>query len=287
MRKCPFTPARPNLRYPRIARKTRLSATLVALLAAHLGLLGCAGPTVPTEPAVAVEMMSAEESAKLPAVKSIAPAAATTKPAAKTKALSPTKRRAKLLAGPKVVKQRAPDRFVVAFDTSKGPFRVAITRSWAPHGVDRFYALVSAGYYQDIALFRVISGFMCQFGVHGTPAIASVWQAAGIPDDPVNPAVASNQRGMLTFAKAGPNTRSTQLFINLGNNARLDAMGFPPIGRVIGGGMGVVDRLYSGYGEGAPAGRGPEQARVQQEGNTYLRRSFPKMDYVHSIAVVR
>ena len=208
------------------------------------------------------------------------PAPVTAASAAKTAEL------AALLAGPSAVVKRAPERFTVAFHTTKGDFQVLVTRAWAPHGADRFYGLVKAGFYRDIAIFRVISGFMSQFGVHGSPAVAGAWRSASIPDDPVNPAVASNQRGYLTFAKAGPNTRSTQLFISFRDNSNLDRMGFPPIGRVIGAGMSVVDQIYAGYGEGAPRGRGPDQGRVQHEGNTYLRRDFPELDYITDITLL-
>ena len=180
---------------------------------------------------------------------------------------------------------KAPNSFVVRFDTDAGAFRVRLTRSWAPQGVDRFYNLVVSGYFRDIAIFRAIRGFMLQFGVHGDPAVSAVWRDASIPDDPVQTHVASNRRGTLTFAMAGPNTRTTQLFINLGNNARLDRMGFPPIGQIVSG-EGVLGSINTEYGEGAPAGRGPSQARVQMEGNVYLRRSFPRLTRIRSITLV-
>lgn len=182
---------------------------------------------------------------------------------------------------------RAPERFTVEFETTKGKFQVQLTRAWAPHGVDRFYTLVKRGFFRDVAFFRVVPGFMAQFGIHGTPAVAQAWSGANIPDDPVNPAVASNQRGYLTFAKAGPNTRSSQLFISFRNNANLDRMGFPPIGRVVGSGMTVVDTIYNGYGEGAPRGRGPNQMKVQSDGNRYLKRAFPLLDYIRSVRLVK
>jgi cyclophilin family peptidyl-prolyl cis-trans isomerase len=152
--------------------------------------------------------------------------------------------------------------------------------------------LVRAGFFNDVAFFRVIKGFMAQFGVHGDPKVAAVWKSARIQDDPVNPQVASNTRGKLTFATAGPNTRSSQFFINYSDgNARLDGMGFSPIGEVIGGlkarvqGMTVVDNLYNGYGEGAPRGKGPAQGRLQSEGNAYLKAEFPEMDYIKSVTI--
>ncbi len=178
---------------------------------------------------------------------------------------------------------RAPDRFRVRFETTRGPFVVEVTREWAPRGADRFYNLVRAGYYDDVAFFRVIAGFMVQFGINGDPRVNTAWQVARIPDDPVTQ---SNRRGMVTYAMAGPDTRTTQVFINFRDNQGLDAQGFAPFGRVIEG-LPVVDSLYSGYGEGAPRGIGPDQGRAQGEGNAYLRGSFPRMDFVRTARVAK
>lgn len=170
----------------------------------------------------------------------------------------------------------APDSFNVIFQTTEGDIVLAIDRSLAPIGVDRFYNLVRNGFYRDIAFFRNIEGFVAQFGIHGDPAMNRIWRNARIPDDSVR---ASNVPGTISFATAGPNSRTVQLFINHGDNSRLDAMGFAPFGRVIEG-QDVLSRLYTGYGEGAPRGRGPDQDRIQSEGNTYLRAQFPEMDYL-------
>lgn len=170
----------------------------------------------------------------------------------------------------------APEKFRIVFETTKGKFIVAIDRSLSPLGADRLYNLVQLGYFEHAAFFRAIGGFMVQFGIHGAPAVSKVWRDAKIADEPVK---ASNTRGMLTYAMAGPNTRTTQLFINYGNNARLDGMGFAPLGEVVEG-MEIVDSLYQGYGEGAPRGAGPSQGRMQAEGNRYLLESFPKLDYI-------
>jgi len=186
------------------------------------------------------------------------------------------------LLDPSRATERAPDRFRVRFETTKGPFVVEVTRAWAPRGADRFYNLVRAGYYDDVAFFRVIQGFMVQFGINGDPRVNTAWQAR-IPDDPVTQ---SNRRGMVTYAMAGPDTRTTQLFINFRDNKGLDGQGFAPFGGVVEG-LAVVDSLYSGYGEGAPRGMGPDQGRAQAEGNAYLRRSFPKMDFVKTARVVK
>lgn len=187
------------------------------------------------------------------------------------------------LLDPARATEKAPERFRVRFETTKGDFVVEVTRAWAPRGADRFYNLVRAGFYDDVAFFRTISGFMVQFGIHGDPRVSAAWRAARIPDDPVKQ---SNARGTVTFAMAGPDTRTTQLFINFKDNAFLDSQGFPPFGRVVEG-MSVVDSLYSGYGEGAPRGMGPDQGRAQQEGNAYFRSSFPKLDYVRTARLVK
>lgn len=186
------------------------------------------------------------------------------------------------LTDPSKFTEKAPDTFKVEFKTTKGDFTVEITRSLAPNGADRFYNLVKAGYFKDIAFFRVIPGFMAQFGIHGDPKVAAAWRAARIPDDPVK---GSNTRGAITFATAGPNTRTTQLFINFGNNASLDSQGFAPFGEVTEG-MDVVNKINGEYGEGAPRGRGPDQGRVQMEGNAYLKKDFPNLDYIKSASIL-
>jgi peptidyl-prolyl cis-trans isomerase A (cyclophilin A) len=178
--------------------------------------------------------------------------------------------------------QTAPETFRVRFETTAGEFVVEARREWAPLGVDRFYNLVRAGFFDGARFFRVIEGFMAQFGISGDPAVATAWQSARIGDDPVS---SSNTRGRVSFATAGPGTRTTQLFINYGDNSRLDGMGFSPIGEVVAG-MDVVDSLHSGYGEGAPRGRGPDQGRIQREGNAYLEREFPDLDWIRSAEVV-
>lgn len=185
-------------------------------------------------------------------------------------------------SNPAKLTEKAPDTYKARFDTTKGAFTVEVTRALAPQGADRFYNLVRSGFFTEVAFFRVIPGFMCQFGIHGDPKVAAAWHNANIPDDPVK---GSNTRGALTFATAGPNTRTTQLFINYADNTRLDGMGFSPIGKVVQG-MDVVDKLYGDYGEGAPRGRGPDQGRIQSEGNTYLKKDFTNLDYIKSATIV-
>ena len=185
------------------------------------------------------------------------------------------------LKNPGALKEMAPAMYKVNFDTSVGTFEVEVHRDWAPNGADRFYNLVKNGFYDNVRFFRVIPGFMVQFGIHGDPGVASAWQPARIPDDKVKE---SNKRGYITFATAGPNTRTTQVFINFGDNAGLDSQGFSPFGQVTKG-MEVVDKIYSGYGEGAPQGHGPNQGRIQSEGNAYLTKDFPKMDYIKKATI--
>jgi len=177
----------------------------------------------------------------------------------------------------------APASYKVKFDTSKGAFVVQVTRAWAPQGADRFYNLVKSGFFDSVRFFRVVSGFMVQFGINGDPATMARWRDAPINDDPVTQ---SNKRGYITFATAGPNTRTTQVFINFVDNGNLDSMGFAPFGRVVSG-IEVVDALNAEYGEGAPRGRGPDQGRLQREGNAYLAKEFPRMDFVKKATIER
>ncbi len=186
------------------------------------------------------------------------------------------------LLQPATLKAMAPDVYEVKFATTKGDFTVKVTRAWGPLGADRFYNLVKNHYYDSASFFRVLPGFVVQFGISGYPQVSRAWQTATIKDDPVKQ---SNRRGYLTFATAGPNTRTTQVFINLADNGRLDAMGFAPFGEVTEG-MGVVGQLYSGYGEGAPQGRGPGQDLVASKGKAYLDKEFPKLDSIKSATLV-
>ena len=188
------------------------------------------------------------------------------------------------LFAPAQLNEKAPDTFQVKFETTKGNFTIEVTRDFAPIGADHFYNLVKNGYYNNCRFFRVISNFMVQFGINGNPKINAALSEARIKDDPVKQ---SNKRGFVTYAKTSmPNSRSTQLFINFGNNSALDKDGFTPIGKVVGDGMKVVDSLYAEYGEGAPNGNGPDQGRIQAQGNAYLEKSFPKMDYIKTATIV-
>jgi peptidyl-prolyl cis-trans isomerase A (cyclophilin A) len=187
------------------------------------------------------------------------------------------------LLEPGNLRATAPAEYDAKFVTTAGEFTIKVTRAWSPNGADRFYNLVSHHFFDGAAFFRVLSGFMAQFGISAYPEVSQVWQKAVIRDDPH---VQSNKRGYVTFATAGPNTRTTQVFINFGNNAGLDSQGFTPFGVISEEGMKVVDKLYSGYGEGAPSGRGPDQQAIQQSGRAYLEKGFPKLDTVRTATIV-
>ncbi len=180
------------------------------------------------------------------------------------------------LMNPAQMNETAPEKFQVKFETSKGEFIVEVTRAWAPNGADRFYNLVKNGYYDNCRFFRVVENFMVQFGISGDPKLNSVWRSARIQDDKARQ---SNSRGYITYAMAGPNTRTTQLFINFADNSFLDNQGFSPFGRVIRG-MNIVDSIHNKYGEK------PDQGRIQMEGNAYLGKNFPNLDYIKSAAIM-
>lgn len=194
------------------------------------------------------------------------PAAAPTETSSKDPLMNPTSEQ---------MTQTAPDQFTAVVETSAGTFTLQLHRDWAPLGVDRFYNLAANGYFNDIRFFRVVPKFIVQFGIHGDPAVSKVWRSARIQDDKVTH---SNKRGTLTFATAGPGTRTTQLFINFADNDFLDSQGFSPLGEVTSG-MDVVQKIYAGYGES------PDQGQIQQRGNAYLSEKFPKLDYIKSVTV--
>jgi peptidyl-prolyl cis-trans isomerase A (cyclophilin A) len=180
--------------------------------------------------------------------------------------------------------EKAPAKFAVRLETTKGNIDIDFNREWAPNGADRFFNLVKLGFYSDVAFFRVIPGFMAQVGLSGSPELNGIWRAARINDDPVKQ---SNTRGMVTFATSGPNSRTTQFFINFKNNERLDGMGFAPVGKIRDVSLGILDSLHGGYGEGAPRGRGPNQGRIQAQGNVYLKSDFPKLDYIKKATILK
>jgi len=207
-------------------------------------------------------------------------AKAPTKAPAKSPAAGPSAR----LLHPALAKAKAPDLFRVKFTTTKGDFVVEVSRDSAPLGADRFYNLVRIGFFTNVSFYRVIGGALIQFGLSPFPAVSKAWSTAPIHDDPVK---LHNVAGTITFAMGGPNTRTTQFFINLADNTPYDNDGFAPIGKVTEG-MDVVKTLYSGYGEMAeqPGGRGPSQQRTTNEGKAYLDKDFPLLDSVKSATVI-
>ena len=172
--------------------------------------------------------------------------------------------------------EHAPDVFQVRFDTTKGPFVVEVNHAWAPHGADRFYELVTSGYFDGDRFYRVARNFVVQWGINGDPNTTRLWSSMRILDDPVK---ASNKKGALSFAALGPASRTTNVFINLKDNLTLDKQNFPPIGKVVSG-MDVVERLYGGYGDIPPRGAGPDPTRIEALGNTYLDSHYPRLDAI-------
>src|SRR5271157_1641643 len=182
------------------------------------------------------------------------------------------------LLNPASLNRKASDVFKAKFTTTKGDFVVEVTRAWAPLGADRFYNLVRNHFYDSAGIFRVVPGFVTQFGIPARPEIGKAWAEAKIPDDPVGQ---SNLTGTITFATAGPNTRTTQVFINLADNARLDGMGFAPFGKVVEG-FDVVGKFYDQYGDSS----GPDQDQIEKQGKPYLDKGWPKLDIIQSATLV-
>ena len=196
---------------------------------------------------------------------------------------SQTRTAALIEPDPAELAKPAPDSFKVQFETSKGHFTVMAYRAWSPLGVDRFYFLVNNHFYDGARFFRTLPNFVVQFGLNGDPKVSKAWETRSIKDDSVKQ---SNQAGFLTYAMGGPNTRTTQIFINKVDNSRLDAMGFAPFAKIIDG-MHVVEQFYAGYGEGAPRGGGPDQGMIRTQGNAYLERMFPKLDSIAKAKVIK
>jgi len=235
-----------------------------------------AAPTAVATVAPTPSPTAAATGSPTPAPKASASAAPTPAPKASAATASAETRQAALL-DPSRATAKAPATFRVRFETTRGSFAVTVTRAWAPLGADRFYNLVQSGFYDEAGFFRVVPGFVVQFGLHGDPRVNAVWQGARIADDPVKE---TNRRGRLTFATAGPGTRTTQLFISTGSNGSLDGMGFAPFGEVESG-MSVVEAIYAGYGQT------PDQGRITMEGNAYLKGQFPRLDFIKKARVVR
>jgi peptidyl-prolyl cis-trans isomerase A (cyclophilin A) len=229
------------------------------------------GGSAPAQRGKPATAQPAKPAAKQPAK----PAAGRGRGTATTSGLSAAAR-AKL-KNPAALKEVAPAEFRASFDTSAGTFVVLVHRSWAPKGADRFYNLVKYGFFDNARFFRVLPNFMVQFGINGDPAIQGPWREANITDDPVSQ---SNRRGTITFATRGPDSRTTQVFINFRNNTNLDGQGFAPFGEIESG-MEAVDKINAEYREN------PEQGRIQAEGNAYLTKAFPRLDYVRKATIVK
>lgn len=225
--------------------------------------------------------MACAQKKEAPSTPTTAPAVSASKPETTAPAASGGTPDASALTNPSLATATAPETYAVKLETTKGDIIIDVTRASAPLGADRFYNLVKIGYYNDVAVFRVVSGFMAQLGISGDPKLNAIWREARITDDPVT---LSNVRGAVSFATSGKDSRTTQFFINFVNNSRLDGMGFSPIGKVRD--MAIVDELHSGYGEGAPGGAGPSQPLMQREGNVYLRRDFPLLDYIKKASIL-
>jgi peptidyl-prolyl cis-trans isomerase A (cyclophilin A) len=265
--------------------KNRTVAWAATMLAAGIILAGCSKSQPPAESS-ATRPPKTEAPAQPPAT---APAPPETKPepeaAAATAAKTPAESAhnyVKELLSPAKLKEKAPETYKVKFDTTRGEFTITVTRAWAPLEADRFYNLVKHHFYDNAAFFRVVPNFVVQFGISANPAVNSAWEHVTMKDDP--PAQ-TNKRGTITFAQTGnPNSRGTQVFINLKDNARLDRMaqGFAPFGVVDGNGMNVVEMMYDGYGDSA----GPDQDQLQKQGDPYLRKGWPKLDHIKSATLV-
>jgi peptidyl-prolyl cis-trans isomerase A (cyclophilin A) len=205
-----------------------------------------------------------------------APKSGTVAKSGSTVARSPYDR---ALLNPALLKGKAPDTYQVKFTTTRGEFVVTVTRAWAPVGADRFYNLVKHHFFDNSSFFRVVPDFVVQFGLSAYPPVSAAWKDTNIKDDPVTQ---SNKKGFITFATAGPNTRTTQVFIDLKDNTRLDSMGFAPFGVVEGKGMDVVEMMYGQYGDNA----GPDQDQIQKQGKPYLDKGWPKLDSIKTATLV-
>ncbi|MGB0678436.1 MAG: peptidylprolyl isomerase [Polyangiales bacterium] len=248
---------------------------LVALAIALVALMGCTCNRSATPPPETPTVPAAAKAKPQPAQVSAAQRGAEGEDMPDSAPVSPA------LLDPSQATDKAPDTYTVKLDTTAGEVLIDVTRSWSPKGADRFYNLVKLGYYDGSHIFRVISGFMAQMGLSPHPKVNAVWSEANIGDDPVTQ---SNTRAMVSFATRGPNTRTTQFFINFGNNAGLDGQGFSPFGKVRD--MKTVDAFYADYGEGAPAGNGPSQGRIHRDGGAYLDKDFPKLDKIKKATIV-
>jgi peptidyl-prolyl cis-trans isomerase A (cyclophilin A) len=244
------------------------------LVATGIVLSGCKKQEQPAEPVVSAPPKTEAQPQPSAAAAPTEPA-----PAAAAQPAAPPHNYIKDLLAPAKLNEKAPEAYKVKFETTRGDFTITVTRAWAPLGADRFYNLVKHHFYDNAAFFRVVPQFVVQFGISANPAVSKAWKKTDIKDDPVTQ---TNKRGAIVFATAGPNTRTTQVFINLKDNGRLDGMGFAPFGVVDGNGMNVVEMMYEGYGDSA----GPNQDQLEKQGDPYLKKGWPKLDYIKSASLV-
>jgi len=228
---------------------------------------------------VAISAAPAPARAQAPAQNAAPKSAAAAQGATTKKAASTVRAYDRALLRPTLLKDKAPAQYKVKFVTTRGEFTIDVTRAWAPLGADRFYNLVKHHFYDNASVFRVVPSFVAQFGISAYPAVTMAWKGTDIQDDPVTQ---SNKKGYITFATAGPNTRTTQVFIDLQDNTRLDRMGFAPFGVVEGDGMKVVEMFYDQYGDNA----GPDQPKIEKEGKPYLDKGWPKLDTIKSATLL-
>ncbi len=228
---------------------------------------------------VAISAAPAPARAQAPAQNAAPKSAAAGQGATTKKAASTVRAYDRALLRPTLLKDKAPAQYKVKFVTTRGEFTIDVTRAWAPLGADRFYNLVKHHFYDNASVFRVVPSFVAQFGISAYPAVTTAWKGTDIQDDPVTQ---SNKKGYITFATAGPNTRTTQVFIDLQDNTRLDRMGFAPFGVVEGDGMKVVEMFYDQYGDNA----GPDQPKIEKEGKPYLDKGWPKLDTIKSATLL-
>jgi len=247
-----------------------------ALVAVAVLFAGCKSKEPASEPKPAeTAKVETPAPAPIPTPVETKPAAPAATPAEKPAAAAKPGN----LLKPETLKEKAPEKYEAKFKTTRGYFTVQVTRAWSPLGADRFYNLIKGHFYDNTAFFRVVPGFVVQFGIAEKPAVSAVWKHTDIADDSVTQ---TNKRGALSFATAGPNTRTTQVFINLKDNPRLDGMGFSPFAVVEGNGMNVVDMLYDQYGDNA----GPDQDKIEKQGTPYLKKGWPRLDYIVSATLV-
>ncbi len=260
-------------------------AWAAAMLAAGIILAGCSKSQPPAESAATQPPKTeapAQPSAATPAAPETKPESGATPGPAMKKAGEPAHNYVKELLAPAKLKEKAPETYKVKFDTTRGEFTITVTRAWAPLEADRFYNLVKHHFYDNAAFFRVVPNFVVQFGISANPSVNSAWQHVTMKDDPV---VQSNKRGTIVFAQtSNPNSRGTQVFINLKDNTPLDhsGQGFAPFGLVDGKGMNVVEMMYDGYGDSA----GPDQDQLEKQGDPYLLKGWPKLDHIKSATLV-